>query len=185
MQSSRAVYAPMPRTRDTKPHRVRDGRRTPSPAPVRFVAGVALVIALAATAVAVEGFTQASRSEQRVAVLQAQLRSFGQRIGADERGAAGERQLMHRVAARATGAQRSLDRVNWQLQSLPSEAEVARVRGELDAYARCIPRLQGEIDGLGIVWKLNPAKPRMDYFKLFTAGAPKSSASCSGALKRR
>src|SRR5947209_2346786 len=114
MQSSRAAYAPMPPTRAAKPHRVRGGGRAPSPAPVRFVAGVALVIALAATAVAVEGFTQASRSQQRVAALQAQLRSFQLRIGADERSAAGERQLMRRVAARATGAQRSLDRVSWR-----------------------------------------------------------------------
>jgi hypothetical protein len=184
MQRSRAVYAPMPRTRETKPHPVRDAGRAPSPAPVRFVAGVALVIALAATAVAVEGFMQASRSQQRLAALQAQLRSFGQRIGSDERSAVGERQLMRGVAARAAGAQRSLDHVSWQLQSLPSETEVARVRGELGAYAACIPRLQGEIDGLGIVWKRAPAKPRTDFFKLFTTAAPKAT-SCSAALKRR
>lgn len=184
MQTSRAVYPPMPRTREARPHGVRGGGRASSPAPVRFVAGVALVIAVAATAVAVEGFTQAAHSQQRVAELQAQLRSFGLRIGADERSAAGERQLMRGVAARADGARRSLDRVSWQLQSLPSEAEVARVRGELDAYAGCIPRLQGEIDGLGIVWKRGPTKPGTDYFKLFTTTAPKS-ASCSGSLKRR
>jgi hypothetical protein len=145
---------------------------------------VALVIALVATAVAVEGFMEASRAQQRVAALQAQLGSVRQRIGTDELRAAVQRQLMRSVAARASGAQRSLDRVSWQLQSLPSEAEVARVRGELDAYAACIPRLQGEIDGLGIVWKLNPAKPRTDFFKLFTTATPKS-ASCSGALRRR
>jgi hypothetical protein len=184
MQTTRAVWAPPPRTSEAKPGRAAERRRVPAQSPVRFVAGIALVIALAAVAVAVTGFMQAARSQRRVAALQAQMRGFQRRIGADEQRAAAQRQLLRSVAARATGAQRSLDHVSWQLQSLPSETEVARVRGELAAYAGCLPRLQGEIDGLGIVWKLNRAKPRTDYFKLFTTAAPKA-ASCSGALKRR
>jgi uncharacterized protein HemX len=178
MQTSRAVWAPPPRARDAKPHHAADGRRAPSQNPVRFATGVALVIALVATAVAIEGFMQASRSQQRIVALQAELSGFQRRIGVDEQRVAGERQLMRRVAARAAGAQHALDQVSWQLQSLPSEAEVARVRGALAAFAGCIPRLQGEIDGLGIVWKINPKKPAADYFKLFTPTAPKAR-SCS------
>jgi hypothetical protein len=150
---------------------------------LRFVTGLALIIAVAAAAFAAEGLTQDSRSRSRIAVLQAELTTLQQRMGADEHGAAGERLHMRRVAAQAIAAQRALGRVNWELQSLPTENEVARVRNRVTAYAACIPELQSAIDHLGINWRINPVKPNADYFKLFTA-AP-VSRSCAIVLTGR
>jgi cell division protein FtsB len=144
---------------------------------------VALIIAVAGAAWGIRGATQASRSQSRIAALQAQLAGLQQRVAADERTVASERQQLRSVAARAGGVQRSLQRINWALQSVPSEAQVASVRNDVAAYAGCIPRLQREIDGLGLSWRIDPAKPSTDSFKLFTA-APVSH-SCAAALAGR
>jgi hypothetical protein len=139
-----------------------------------------LIIALAAAAFAAQAFTQVSRAQVRVSALQAQLSSLQRRVGADEQGAARERQNVRSLAARAIGAQRSVDRVNWELQSLPTEAEVAHMRAKLEAFAACIPRLQREIGGLRINWRMAPARSAAVYFRLSTT-AP-IPASCSPVL---
>lgn len=149
---------------------------------LRFVTGIVLIIALATAVFGVEAYKRAARSEQRVAALQADLASLEQRVTGDERAAAGDRRHARSVAARATAAQRSVQRVNWQLQSVPSEAQLAGMRNELAAdaaYAACIPALQSEIDGLRLNWRIDAGKPATDSFKLFTS-AP-APASCSGA----
>lgn len=149
---------------------------------LRFVTGIVLIIALATAVLGVEAYKRAARSEQRVTALQADLASLAQRVTGDERAAAGDRLHARSVAARATAAQRSVQRVNWQLQSVPSEAQLAGMRNELAAYAAyaaCIPALQSEIDGLRLNWRIDADKPATDSFKLFTS-AP-APASCSGA----
>jgi len=104
-----------------------------------------------------------------------------QRLVADERGVASESGHVRAIAKRATGTDssltRSLQRIDWSLQSVPSEDELARVRSELTAYAACAGQLQGELDSLGINWRIDPAKPSTDYFRLVTS-APVSRA-CS------
>jgi hypothetical protein len=127
--------------------------------------------------VAVIGLRQASRSAARVASLHADLQALQVRVAADEHAAASQRLYLHGVAAKASGAQRSLKHVSWTLQSLPTEAEVGRLRGELAAYATCIPQLQHELAGLGISWRIDPVKRSADYFKPFTANPV--SGSCS------
>ncbi len=144
---------------------------------------VALIIAVAGAAWGAQGATQVSRSRSRIASLQARLASLQRRVAADERTASSERRQLRTVAARAGGVQRSLQRINWALQSVPSEAQVASVRNDIAAYAGCIPQLQREIDGLGLSWRIDPAKPSTDSFKLFTA-AP-VSRSCAAALAGR
>jgi uncharacterized protein HemX len=141
---------------------------------------VALIVAAAGAAWGLEGATQAKRSRSRIASLQAQLARLQERVIADERTAASEQRQLRSVQARAGGVQRSLHRINWALKSVPSEAQVASVRNDLAAYAGCIPQLQREIDALGLSWRIDPAKPSTDSFKLFTA-APVSH-SCATAL---
>jgi cell division protein FtsB len=177
---------------DTHTHGARSmARRTPrvkrrptvhAQGRLRFVTGLVLIIALATAIFGVEAYKRAARSEQHVAALQAELSSLGQRVADDERAAAGDRLHARSVAARATAAQRSVQRVNWQLQSVPSEAQLAGMRNELAAYAAyatCIPALQTEINGLRLTWRIDADKPATDSFKLFTS-AP-APASCSGA----
>lgn len=148
---------------------------------VRFIGGLLLVVALTAGGFGVDGLIQASRMRSRVSSLQGELTSLQQRVAADEQGSASERIEVGKVAGKATGIERSmsrtLGRVSWTLQSVPSEAELARVRSQLDADAACIGQLQGQLDGLGIDWRIDPAKPSSDYFKL-SSGAP-ASATCS------
>jgi uncharacterized protein HemX len=147
----------------------------------RFLGGLLVMVALSAGAFGVDGLIQALHERARVASLQAELSSLVQRVGADEQGVASERVAVGKVAGKATGMERSvsrsLARINWSLQSVPSEGQLARVRGELDADATCIGELQTELDSLGINWRIDPEKPSTDYFKLFT-GAP-ASESCS------
>ena len=162
--------------------RVKRRRTVHAQGRLRFVTGIVLIIALATALFGVEAYKRAARSEQRVATLQAELASLEQRVTGDERVAAGDRLHARSVAARATAAQRSVQRVNWQLQSVPSETQLAGMRNELAAYAAyaaCIPALQSEIDGLRLNWRIDADKPATDSFKLFTS-AP-APASCSGA----
>jgi hypothetical protein len=176
---------------DTHTHGARLARQTPrvkrtrtgrAQGPLRFATGVVLIVAIATAVFGVEAYKRAARSEQRVAMLQSDLASLEQRVAGDERAAAGDRQHARSVAARASAAQRSVQRVNWQLQSVPTEAQLAGMRSELAAYAgyaACIPALQSEIDGLRLDWRIDADKPATDSFKLFTtASAP---AACSGA----
>ena len=139
------------------------------------------MVALTAGAFGVDGLVQASRERSRVTSLQAELSSLQQRVAADELGVASERLEVGKVAGRATGVERSvsksLGRINWSLQSVPSEAQLGQMRSQLDVDATCIGQLQTELAGLSINWRINPGKPSTDYFKLFT-GAP-ASASCS------
>lgn len=148
---------------------------------VRFIGGLLLMAALTAGAFGVDGLLQASRERSRVASLQAELSSLQQRVAADEQGVASERLEVGNLAGRATGAERSvsrsLGRINWSLQSVPSEAQFARMRSQLDADAACLSQLQNQLAGLGINWRIDPERPSTDYFKLYTA-AP-ASASCS------
>jgi hypothetical protein len=147
------------------------------------VTGIALIVALVAVGIAYDGFTQASRSQKRDKTLQAELSGLQRRLAADESGVANERLHVRSVAAKAIGVQRSLQHVNWELASVPTEAEVARVRGQLAAYAACMPQLKRELEGLGINWRIDPGKPTSDYFKLVTV-AP-MSAACSARLSGR
>jgi len=162
--------------------RVKRRRTTNAHGTLRFVTGIVLIVAIATAVFGVEAYNRAARSEQRVTALQADLASLQRRVAGDERAAAGDRQHARSVAARASAAQRSVQRVNWQLQSVPTEAQLAGMRSELAAYAAyaaCIPALQSEIDGLRLNWRIDADKPATDSFKLFTtASAP---ASCSGA----
>ncbi len=149
----------------------------------RFVAGVAMIVALATAAFGVEAYVRAGHDQARIASLQADLAGLQRRVDADEHGAASVRKRVAKVAAQAGSARRAVTRFNWALQSVPSEAQVVGVRNEFAAYADCIPQLQSEIAGLGISWKMNPGKPSIDFFKLSTA-AP-ISASCARALTGR
>jgi hypothetical protein len=146
----------------------------------RFVAGVAVMVALATAAFGVEAYVRAGHDQARIAALQADLAGLQRRVNADERGAASVRKRVGKVAAQASSAHRAMTRFNWALQSVPSEAQVAGVRNEFAAYADCIPQLQSEISGLGISWKVNPGKSTINFFKLSTS-AP-ISASCARAL---
>jgi hypothetical protein len=143
------------------------------------VAGLLLMAAVAGGAFGVEGLIQASHAGTRVTSLQAQLTSLEQRVGVDEQGAASARAQMAKVAGRATGAERSvsrsLARINWSLQSVPSQGELAQMRGQLAVQNACIGQLRSEIAGLGIDWRIYPARPSADYFKLYTAAPGTSS----------
>jgi hypothetical protein len=145
------------------------------------------MVALTAGAFGVDGLIQASREHSRVTALQSQLTTLQQRVSADEQGVASERIEVGKVAGRATGVarsvSRSLARINWSLQSVPSEGEMARLRGTLDAYAACVGQLQGELNGLGINWRIDAAKPSTDYFKLFTTAS--ASGACSAVSSGR
>jgi hypothetical protein len=150
---------------------------------VRFVTGVAVIVALATATFGIEAYVRAGHQQTRIASLEADLAHLQQRMAADERAAAGTRQHIRSVAAQANSAHRAVARFRWALQSVPSEAQVAGVRNELAAYAACIPQLQSEIAGLGVSWKVNPSKTAIDFFKLSTT-AP-ISASCASALTGR
>lgn len=158
-------------------------RRRVAHSGVRFASGLVLMAALVAAGVGVEGMLQASRAGSRVASLQAQVTTLQRRLNADEQGAASARSEIGRVAGLATGAERSvsrsLARINWSLQSVPSEGQLASVRGAIDDYVACVGQLQSEVEHLGISWRINPARPSADSFKLFTA-APASGACSSG-----
>jgi hypothetical protein len=143
----------------------------------------ALLIAAAGAYWGTRASIRASHSQKRIAALQAQLTGLQQRVAADERVAAGERRSTHTAVARATAVQRSLKRIAWALQSVPSEAEVAGVRSGLAGFAACLPALQGEIKGLTLSWRIDRARPSKDSFKLFSS-AP-ISASCAQPLTRR
>ena len=144
--------------------------------PLRFATGIVLMIALVSAGFAVEGFMRVSRSQKRVAALEADLASLQQRVGADERTAAGAQRHTRTVVARATAVQQSIRRVNWQLQSVPTQAQLADLRNELAGYAACIPQLQSEVASLRLSWKIDAKNPSADSFKLFSS-AP-ASASC-------
>jgi hypothetical protein len=169
--------------RSPRPPLVPRPRPRHAQATLRFATGVALVIALAAALVTVQGLTQASRSHARIAALQADVNSLKQRVRTDERAAAADRRHESAVTAQAASVGRALQHVNWQVASLPTETEVAHLRGGLATYAACIPELQREIRRLGIAWRIDPSKPREDYFRAFTAAT--ISRSCSAALGGR
>jgi cell division protein FtsB len=141
---------------------------------------VAMGVAVAGATWGIRGATQVSHSRAQIVSLQAELARLQERVTADERTAASARQQSRRVAARAGDVQQSLQRINWALQSVPSQAQVATVRNDVAAYAGCIPQLQREIDGLRLSWRIDPARPSSNSFKLFTA-AP-VSGSCAAAL---
>jgi cell division protein FtsB len=168
----------------------RVGRTVHTQSRLRFATGIVLVIALATAAFGVGGYMQASRSQRHVAALQADLASLQQRVGADERAAAGDQRQTRTVVDKASAVQKSIQNFTWQLQSVPTEAQLAGLRNQLAglgsdvaAYAACIPRLQAEINGLRLSWRIDATKPSTDSFRLFTA-AP-ASASCSGGVTRR
>ena len=142
------------------------------------------MVALAAAAFGVEGYLKAAHSQAKVAALDANLASLQRRVDADEHAAAGQRRRVRSAAARAIAAQRSLGqslkRLDWQLQSVPSEAQLAGVRSQLAAYAACVPQLRNEIDGLAINWRIDASKPSADRFKLVTAKP--ISAACAATL---
>ncbi len=137
---------------------------------------VAIAVAVAGATWGIRGATQASGSHSQIALLQAQVASLQDRIAADERTAASQRRQLRRVGARASGVQQSLQRINWALQSVPSQSQIAGMRDDVASYAGCIPQLQREIDGLALTWKIDAAKPATDSFKLLTTTPV--SASC-------
>jgi len=164
------------RRRQTTRHR---GRAYPRGV-LRFATGIVLIVALAAAGFGAASYTRAARSEKRVATLQAEVAALQQRVAGDERAALGAQQHAGRLVARANAAQQSIKRFSWQLQSVPSEAQLAGLRSQVAAYAACLPQLQREINGLRLSWTIDATKPSADSFKLFTS-AP-ASASCSAAL---
>ncbi len=159
-------------------------RRAPYPRGVfRFATGIVLIVALAAAGFGAASYSRAARSETRAATLQAEVSALQQRVAGDEQAAAGERRHAGNVVARANAAQQSIKRFRWQLQSVPSEAQLAGLRDEVAAYAACLPQLQREINGLRLSWRIDATKPSADSFKLFTSA--QASASCSAALTGR
>jgi hypothetical protein len=72
--------------------------------------------------------------------------------------------------------QQSLQRVNWALQSVPSQAQIGSVRDDVASYAGCMHQLQREIDSLRLTSRIDPTRSSSDSFKLFTATPV--SASC-------
>jgi hypothetical protein len=170
-----------PSARQLSASRGRRGTRGAPSAGSRFLGGVLLMVALTASGFGVEGLIQASHERSHVSALQAQVTSLTQRLAADEQGVASERAEVGKVAGRATGVarsvSRSLARISWSLQSVPSEGEMARLRGTLDVYAACVGQLQDELNGLGINWRIDAAKPSTDSFKLFTTARP--SGACA------
>ena len=179
----RGAPASPPRSAARRAPRVRHARHAYAVGPVRFVTGVAVIVAVATAAFGIEAYVRAGHEQARVSALQADLTSLQQRVATDEHGAASERRNIRKASAQASSARRAVARFGWALQSVPSEAQVAGVRNEFAAYAACIPQLQREIAGLGVSWKFNPAKHSIDLFKLSTA-AP-ISASCASALTGR
>jgi hypothetical protein len=162
---------------------VKPARRAYPLGPARFVTGVAVIIALGTAAFGVQAYVRAGHQQMRIAALQADLAALQQRVTSDEHSAASVRRRVHTVAVQASGARRAVSRLQWALQSVPSEAQVAGVRNEFAAYAGCIPQLQREIAGLGISWRVNPSKTSINFFKLST-NAP-ISTSCASALTGR
>jgi hypothetical protein len=146
----------------------------------RFATGIVLIVALAAAGFGAASYSRAARSETRVATLQAEVAALQQRVAGDEESAAGDRRNAGSVVARANAAQRSIKRFSWQLQSVPSEAQLAGLRSQVAAYTACLPQLQREINSLRLSWRIDATKPTADSFKLFTS-AP-ASASCSATL---
>lgn len=141
------------------------------------------MLALASAMFTVQGLTQLSRSQARIAALESNVRSLGARIAADEHTATADRRHVNTVVTQATGTARAVNHLNWELTSVPTEAEVAHMRGELAVYNACLPELNRDVDRLAITWKINPTRPSMDYFKPFSS-AP-MSAACSAALAGR
>lgn len=142
-----------------------------------------MVIALGAALFTVQGLTALSRSHAQIASLRADVNNLQQRVRTDEQAAAVDRRHMRSVTAQASGASKALQHVSWQVASLPTETEVAHLRGGLALYAMCVPQLQREISRLGIAWRIDPRKPRRDYFKPFTAAS--ISRPCAAALTGR
>ncbi len=176
----------LPRGRRVPARRRSGARRARSAYPqggVRFVTGVAVIVAMATAAFGIEAYVRAGHQQSRIAALQADVIALQQRVSTDEQGVASERSHLRSVAAQASSARQALARFSWALQSVPSQAQVAGVRNELAAYAACIPQLQSEIAGLGVSWRIDPTKPATDYFRLSTA-AP-ISVSCARALTGR
>jgi hypothetical protein len=167
----------------SRARRARHERRGYPQGRVRFVTGMAVIVAVAAGAFGIEAYARAGHEQARIAALQSAVAGLQQRVLADERVANSDRRHIDQVAVQAGGARRALARFGWALQSVPSEAQVAGVRNEFAAYATCIPQLQREIAGLGISWKVNPGKPSIDFFRLST-NAP-ISTSCASALTGR
>jgi hypothetical protein len=180
---ARRLQARRVRSQEHRAAEVRRARLRRTHGKLRFATGLVLIVALVAAAFATEGFVKASRSQRRVATLQAELYSLQQRVADDEHRAVSERQHVRTVAARASSAQKSVRHLSWLLQSVPSQAQLASVRNEFAPYAACLPQLERELSGLGISWKIDRAKPSGDYFRLFTE-AP-MSASCGAALGSR
>jgi hypothetical protein len=143
---------------------------------LRFASGIVLMIALVTAAFGADAYVRADRSQQRVAALQADLASLEQRVGADEQTAAADRRRIGSISGRASAAQRSVKQMSWQLQSLPTEAQLAGLRNEVANYAACVPQLQNEIQSLRLTWRIDAAHPSTDAFKLFVATP--ASASC-------
>ncbi len=177
-----APHAPEPGVA-SRARRIRHERRGYPQGRVRFVTGMAVIIAVAVGTFGIEAYVRAGHDQARITALQAALAGLQQRMATDERVATSDRQHVARVGAQAASARRALARFGWALQSVPSEAQLAGVRSEFAGYAACIPQLQREIAGLGISWKANPGKPSIDFFRLST-DAPISS-SCASALTGR
>lgn len=174
---------PRRRPQGSRERPVRPARRGLPLPRVRFVTGLALIVALAMATVGIQAYVRAGHQQSRITALQGELGRLQHRIEADEVRAAGDRRHVRSVAAQAESARRAVARVSWALQSVPSQAQVAGVRNQLADYAACIPQLQREVAGLHLSWTLDPAKPSNDNLRLSTT-AP-ISASCRSALTGR
>ncbi len=170
------THTPRAHSRARRAPRVRRKRTLHTQGKLRFASGVMLMIALVTAGFGVDAYLRADRSQQRVVALQADLASLQQRVSADERAVAGDRRHARAVAAHAAAAERSVSKFGWQLQSLPSEAQLAGLRNDVANYAACIPQLQNEIGNLRLNVRIDAAKPASDSFKLFTATP--ASPSC-------
>ena len=98
------------------------------------------MVALVTAAFGADAYVRADRSQQRVAALQADLASLEQRVGADEQTAAADRRTRRqRLRAGLRGTAVGQADSTWQLQSLPTEAQLAGLRNDVANYAACVP----------------------------------------------
>lgn len=131
---------------------------------LRFVAGGALILALAGVAVGASGYLAATRAQSRAETLGQTVSSLVQRLRADERHAAAAQTRVRAIAARAAGTARQAARVATQLADVSSQMQ--GFQAEVGRYSSCLPELQAEITGLVIRWHMGRFKSSPAYVTL-------------------
>lgn len=150
-----------------------------SQATLRFVAGGALILALASAAFGARGYLELSKARLQAQTLSQTVGALQQRLSVDERHAAGEQRRAHAAAAQAASAGRQSARVVSQLADV--SIQMQGLQGELARSAACVPELQSEIKGLVISWHMGPFKASPDTVTLADK-AHLSSACATGPV---